>query len=49
MIKDIVKNLKLSSTLKMNEVSRELETQGKELFKFGFAPYLIIFLTWLAV
>ena len=36
MIKDIVKNLKLSSTLKMNEVSRELETQGKEIFKFGF-------------
>ena len=36
MIKDIVKNLKLSSTLKMNEVSRELETQDKEIFKFGF-------------
>ena len=36
MIKDIVKNLKLSSTLRMNEMSRELESQGKKIFKFGF-------------
>ncbi len=36
MIKDIVKNLKISSTLRMNEMSRELESQGKKIFKFGF-------------
>ena len=36
MIKDIIKNLKLSSTLKMNEISKELEAEGKSVFKFGF-------------
>ena len=36
MIKDIVKNLSLSSTLRINEVSKELESQGKDVFKFGF-------------
>ena len=36
MIKDLVKNLKLSATLRMNEISKELESQGKDLFKFGF-------------
>ena len=36
MIKNIVKNLKLSATLRMNEISKELEFQGKEVFKFGF-------------
>ena len=36
MIKDIVKNLCLSSTLRINEISNELESQGKEIFKFGF-------------
>ena len=36
MIKDIVKNLSLSSTLKINEKSKELEIEGKEIFKFGF-------------
>jgi len=36
MIKDIVKNLELSSTLRINEISKELENQGKEIFKFGF-------------
>lgn len=36
MIKNIVKNLKPSATLKMNEESRELEIQGKKIFKFGF-------------
>ena len=36
MLKDIVKNLKPSSTLKINEVSRELENSGKKIFKFGF-------------
>ena len=36
MLKNIVKNLKPSSTLKINEVSRELESKGKKIFKFGF-------------
>ena len=36
MLKDIVKNLKPSSTLKINEVSRQLEEKGKKVFKFGF-------------
>jgi aspartate aminotransferase len=36
MIKNIVKNLKPSATLKMNEESRKLEIQGKKIFKFGF-------------
>ena len=36
MIKDIVKNLSLSSTLRINVISKELESEGKEIFKFGF-------------
>ena len=36
MLKDIVKNLKPSSTLKINEVSKQLEEKGKKIFKFGF-------------
>ncbi len=36
MIKDVVKNLKLSATLRMNEISRDLESKGKKIFKFGF-------------
>ncbi len=36
MIKDIVKNLKSSSTLLINEESRRLEKEGKKIFKFGF-------------
>jgi len=36
MLKDIVKNLKPSSTLLINETSRRLEEQGKKIFKFGF-------------
>ena len=36
MLKDIVKNLKPSSTLRINEISRELENKGKKIFKFGF-------------
>ena len=36
MIKDVVKNLSLSSTLRINEISKELESKGKEIFKFGF-------------
>ena len=36
MLKNIVKNLKPSSTLKINEVSKELEGKGEKIFKFGF-------------
>ena len=36
MIKEVVKNLKISSTLRINEISKELELQGKQIFKFGF-------------
>ena len=36
MIKDIVKNLKISSTLKINEISKDLEAKGEKIFKFGF-------------
>ena len=36
MIKKKVKDLKISATLKMNEIAKELELQGKEIFKFGF-------------
>ena len=36
MLKDIVKNLEPSSTLKINEISRQLEEKGEKLFKFGF-------------
>jgi len=36
MLKDLVKNLKPSSTLLINETSRKLEDQGKRIFKFGF-------------
>ena len=36
MIKDVVKNLKVSATLRMNEISRDLESKGKKVFKFGF-------------
>jgi len=36
MLKNIVKNLKPSSTLKINETSNELENKGKKIFKFGF-------------
>ena len=36
MIKDSVKNLEVSSTLRINEISKELETKGKNIFRFGF-------------
>ena len=36
MIKKKLKDLKMSATLRINEVARELESQGKEIFKFGF-------------
>ena len=43
MIKDIIKNLKPSSTLLINEESKRLEKEGKKIFKFGFgqSPFLI--------
>ena len=36
MLKELVKSLKPSSTLAINETSRKLEEQGKKIFKFGF-------------
>ena len=36
MIKNIIKNLKPSSTLQINEISNKLEKEGKKIFKFGF-------------
>ena len=36
MLKNLVKDLKPSSTLLINEISRKLEEQGKKIFKFGF-------------
>ena len=43
MLKNIVKGLKPSSTLKINEISKQLEEKGKKLFKFGFgqSPFQI--------
>ena len=43
MIKNIIKNLKPSSTLLMNEESKRLEKEGKQIFKFGFgqSPFQI--------
>ena len=36
MLKNLVKDLKPSSTLLINETCRRLEKQGKKIFKFGF-------------
>jgi len=36
MIKNIIKNLNISSTLRINEISKDLELKGKNVFKFGF-------------
>ena len=36
MLKNLVKELKPSSTLAINETSRQLEEKGKKIFKFGF-------------
>ena len=43
MIKNIIKNLKPSSTLLMNEETKKLEKEGKQIFKFGFgqSPFQI--------
>ena len=46
MIKKKIKNLNLSATLKINEISKNLENEGKEVIKFGFgqSPCLSIIL-----
>ena len=36
MIKDIVKKLKPSATLQINEETKRLQIQGKKVYKFGF-------------
>ena len=36
MIKDKIKALDLSATLKINEISKSIELSGKEVIKFGF-------------
>jgi aspartate aminotransferase len=43
MIKNIIKNLKPSATLRINEETKKLESQGKKIFKFGFgqSPFQI--------
>ena len=43
MLKNIIKGLEPSSTLKINEVSKNLENKGKKVFKFGFgqSPFQI--------
>ena len=43
MLKNIVKGLEPSSTLRINEISRELEGKGEKIFKFGFgqSPFQI--------
>ena len=43
MLKNIVKDLEPSSTLKINEISKNLEERGKKIIKFGFgqSPFQI--------
>jgi len=36
MLKNFIKNLKPSSTLMINQTSKQMEDQGKKIFKFGF-------------
>jgi len=36
MIKNKIKSLNLSATLRINEISKKLEQEGKEVIKFGF-------------
>ena len=36
MIKNKIRELDLSATLKINEISKNLEKQGKKIIKFGF-------------
>ncbi len=43
MIKENIKSLKTSATLKINEISKNLESKGKKIYKFGFgqSPFMI--------
>jgi len=43
MLKNLIKNLKPSSTLMINEISKQMEDQGKKIFKFGFgqSPFTV--------
>ena len=43
MLKNIIKGLEPSSTLKINEISKKLEDKGEKIFKFGFgqSPFQI--------
>ncbi len=43
MLKNLVKNLKPSSTLMINETSKQMENKGKKIFKFGFgqSPFTV--------
>ena len=42
MLKDNIKNLEPSSTLKINEISKKLEEKGEKIFKFGLvSPFKI--------
>ncbi len=43
MLKDLIKKLKPSSTLMINETSKQMEDQGKKIFKFGFgqSPFTV--------
>ena len=36
MIKNIIKGLKPSATLQINEETKRLQNQGKKVYKFGF-------------
>ncbi len=43
MLKNLIKNLNPSSTLMINETSKQMEDQGKKIFKFGFgqSPFTV--------
>ena len=43
MIKNKIKKLNLSATLEINEISKKLEKEGKNIIKFGFgqSPFQI--------
>ena len=45
MIKDTIKSLNLSATLKINEKSKVIEIEGKNIIKFGFGPVSYTHLT----
>jgi len=44
MLKNIVKNLKPSSTLKINEVCKELESKGEKFLSLVLASLLLKYL-----